>query len=86
MIEPVERIKITKDEIVIVPYDGPTETFNRKEWKLFAEDIRQLQDETSFGERRTLLIFPEGAGCQIEKGILTKRIFCGKHPRTMGVI
>jgi len=84
IVEEIDRIVIKGDKITLLSLkERPIEVL-RKDWRVFVDDIRQAQDEMSFGERRTLLLFDKGVGCQI----LTdkKQIFCGKRPEKVGYL
>lgn len=84
-IKDVDRISISKNVIGI--RGDKHKEFPREEengYRLFAEDIQQLQEEMSFGETRTLLLFDEKdkVSCQIEG----KKIFCGKKPEEIRLL
>lgn len=79
-----------KSEIPInklTDWSGKQQIFKRGEWNLFVNNVKQLQDQRSIGldkptnEARTLILFEESVGCQIDKN--KKTIFCGKDPTKM---
>lgn len=87
-IEKVDRIVIDEDKIWVVHKEG-RDDFNRGEWDLYIEDIRQVQDEKVWVKKpyvRTLFLMESDAdiGCQIVED--RKKIFCGKRPEKMGYI
>ena len=66
----------------LTDWSGKQQVFKRGDWKLYAKDISQIQDQRTIGldkiinEAETLILFDKNVGCQIEKD--KKRIFCGK--------
>lgn len=89
----VGRIVIDEDEIQILHSAGQRDSFERGDWRLFVEDIRQAQDEIPWAKRpaRTLFLMEGGemvgfeeCSCRIIED--EKVIFCGKRPETMGYL
>ena len=80
IIKGVERIRIDREKIAL--YGIGYHEFPRKEWRLFAEDIQQVQTS----EDKVLLV-NMGKGpvnCEIVRD--RKWIFCGKEPEKVGIL
>lgn len=83
----VDRITIGEGDFKIHHSAGLCDSFEREDWRLFVEDIRQVQDDIPWAEEpvRTLFLMKAGffkeCSCRIIED--EKIIFCGKHPETM---
>ena len=80
IIKPIERIAIEKEKIVIYPEKGTILEFPRSKTWLFVNDVKQVQDITSY----TLLLFEDGVGCEVEED--RGKIFCGKKPEEVRIL
>ena len=80
IVKGVERIIIDKEKIVL--YGLGYHDFPRKDWRLFAEDVQQVQ---VFEENVLLINVGKGPiSCEIVRG--RKWIFCGKEPEKVRIL
>jgi hypothetical protein len=77
-IEDIEKIGITVDEIILMKEKGEDRIYNRNDYRLFVENVRQIQDESPARERRTAILMESVVDCVIDEG--KKTISCGYWP------
>ena len=77
----IERIGITPDKIILLPKVGISREYNRSDYNLYVDNVRQVQDESPAIERRTAILLKSTVSCFINEK--EKAIFCGPYSSSM---